>query len=147
MVSVEMNDDIRKFETKLIGPFTKRQTICFVVGIAYSLPVAMLVPTSLTNKIFIGLILAIPALICGYAKMDGMYMESLFFRVIYLLFLTPSKRKYVTVNSFREMLKGKEKKRETARLAKMSKSQQKAYHKRKSSLPRYSKKKALKIYR
>ena len=32
MIEVEINQDIRDYKTKLIGPFTTRQVICLVLG-------------------------------------------------------------------------------------------------------------------
>ena len=32
MIEIEVNQDIREYKTKLIGPFTTRQVICLILG-------------------------------------------------------------------------------------------------------------------
>ena len=131
MIEVEMSDDIRKYNTKVWGPFTKRQLICIAIGLAYSTPIALLMPVSMDNKLLIWVILILPALISGYATLDGAAMEVLLLRVIYLYFLTPARRKCIQKNLFHEEMIQIEKEEEKHKLSRMTSSQRKAYLKRK----------------
>ena len=146
MIDVEMNDDIRKYQPKLIGPFTKRQIISIVAGLAYSIPIAILVPTDISNKLFIGAILMIPALICGYATMDGAPFEVVAIRMIYLYFLTPAKRKCKQPNAYYEELRKINKKEEQKKISKMTSAEKKEYQASHSNV-RYSNRKEFKIYK
>lgn len=148
MINVEMTDDIRKFETKTTGPFTTRQLICIGIACLYSFPIALSIPTSLSNKLLIGFIIAMPVVLCGYIKMDGAYFEVLALRILYLKFLAPKKRKYIAPNSFREEMKMFEKRKESQLMAKMTSSQRKKYIKSKEQKSiTYSKKREYKVYR
>ena len=100
-----MIQDIRKYETKVVGPFTKRQLICLLIALAYSVPLALLIPLSLVDKILIGSFLAMPGMLCGYIKIDGTPPEVFAVRYIYKYFLTPSKRTYKRLNVYEQELK------------------------------------------
>ena len=89
-----MIKDIRKYEPKVMGPFTKRQMIYLVIGLAYSLPVGMLLPTTFDNKVIVTLALIAPMFLCGYLKMDGTPLEVIAIRWVYRTILTPAARKY-----------------------------------------------------
>ena len=112
MIEVEMSDDIRKFETKFLGPFTMRQTVCTAIALLYAVPIAALINVSIDNKVLIGFILAAPALGCGFIKFGGMPLEVFFIRVFYMYFLTPSKRKCKSVNTYKATLREMKKEKE-----------------------------------
>lgn len=148
MIEVEMSDDIRKYNTKVWGPFTKRQLICIVIGLVYSTPIALLIPVSLDNKMLIWGILIIPALACGYVTLDGAAMEVMLLRIIYLYFLTPARRKCIQKNLFHEEMKQMEKIEEKQKLSRMTNSQRKTYLKKKEKKHVvYSNKKENKLYK
>lgn len=127
MIEVEMTDDIRKYETKTVGPFTTRQLICIIIGAAYSIPIGLLLPVSTDNKVLIIILLMLPAFACGFVKMDGMHFETLAARMLYMYVLTPAHRKYVSPCSFRVEMENRDKRRLRRRLAKMSPGKRKRY--------------------
>ena len=149
MIEVEMTDDIRKFETKTIGPFTTRQVICILIGVAYALPIGLAIPTTMDNKIFIAILLAMPAVMCGFVKIDGMPFEALVARMLYTYVLTPPHRKYIVPCSFRKDMEARDKRILKRNLAKLTPEQRKEYektHNPNSRVIHYSEKKQNKIY-
>lgn len=150
MIEVEMTDDIRKYDTKLLGPFSKRQLVCSVIALAYSVPIGLLLPINgLGNRIITIFFLAVPVLSCGWFKMDGAPLEVVVMRMIYMYFLTPAKRKYIKTCTFHEAMKQMDKEEEKNRISKMSKKDQKSYEKKKKNKPfvKYSNKSEFKIYK
>lgn len=147
MVQVEMSDDIRKYQTKSIGPFTTRQAVWLFIGILIGALCAIPLPLSWDNKIIIGGFTACPIAFCGFKKMDGVNFEIFVIRYIYYKFLTPRKRKKKTRNSYKESLNQIRERKEKMKLRKMTPKQQKEYLKNKKN-PKieYSRKKAHKIY-
>ena len=146
MITMEMSDDIRKYETKSIGPFTIRQVICIGIGCAYSIPLAAISGLDTANKVLLACVLAAPAIACGYVKLDGAPFEVLFFRLLYWMVLTPKKRKMRGQNIYRSELARIAKQEEAMKMS--TKPQQKAYmKKKKDKLVRYSRKPENKVYR
>lgn len=127
-VEMEMPKDIRKYETKLVGPFTLRQTVCALIGAAYAVPIGLLLPIdNISTKIVIIIFLMAPAIMCGWMKMDGVTPEVFAIRLVYTIFLTPHMRKVKYTNFFYEQYKKYLKKEETRKVAKMSPQRQRAY--------------------
>ena len=149
-VNVQMSDDIRKYETKTVGPFTTRQLVCILIAFAYSIPIGILLPISISNKILVITFLAAPVILCGYVKMDGTNFETLVIRYIYTHFLTPPKRKYISPISFREQMTQQEERLKKERIKKMSPEKKKAFlekeKKKKKKIVTYSDKAQFKIY-
>ncbi len=152
-LTVQMTDDIRKYETKAIGPFTMRQAICLSLGVLFSLPVGILVDTTIDNKILIMSIIVAPFLASGYIKVDGMRFEILIIRYIYRSVLTPRKRKYKTQNVFREEIARIEEEEYKESLKQMTKKERKKAEKEhdaktaKTKKITYSTKAKYKVYR
>jgi hypothetical protein len=154
MLQVEMTDDIRKYQPKLVGPFTTRQCVCIMIGLLFALPAAFLIHTEdITNRIVIFCCIAAPFIACGYVKMDGAYLEVLLIRALYSFFLAPPKRKQVVNNTFKEYMDFLEKKKEQQKMSKMTKRELKKYTAQKASkkVVKYydndPKNKAFKIYK
>lgn len=147
-IEVEMTEDIRKYDVKVIGPFNARQLACTLIGIACAVP-GVLIPKSIDGKIIFGIICAAPAMLCGWVKYCGMHFETMFFRFLYLLVLTPKKRLYKRKNSYRAFVDELEKKEEQERVKTMSAKEKKAYLKEKKLKQqiKYSKLPQYKIYR
>ena len=109
MIEVEMSKDIRDYQPKIIGPFTKRQVLGIVIGAAYAFPIALLLPVSdMFVKIMIAMVLAAPAVMCGWVDLYGMHLEQFVIYVIRKNYLTPRKRKYKTESTFYEEIKNTE---------------------------------------
>lgn len=148
MIDVEMSDDIRKYETKTLGMFTTRQLICAFVGLGYSLPIGLLIPTSASNKILIIGILMIPAILCGFVKMDGTHFEVFAMRFLYLYVLTPARRKMIRKNSYKESLDKQRAREEKIKLSKMPESKRKSYQRAKEhKMVKYTNKREYKVYK
>ena len=125
-INVMMPDDIRTHETKILGPFTKRDLICLTIGLAYTVPITLLVPASLENKFLIFLLCCMPAFLSAKVKIKGLAFEIFVAKYLYLNFLTPKKRKYKTYNKYRAWLEADKKRT----INKMPKAQREAYQKK-----------------
>ena len=150
MITVEMTDDITKYENKEYGPFTTRQVKAMGIGALYSIPIAALIPTThFMHKFFIFAFLMFPAVACGFAKMNNSYLEFIAARIIYFYFLTPRKRKMITKIPLIEDLKKMEHDEEQKKISKMTAAQKKKYMQShgKKKVVNYSNKKELKVYK
>ena len=100
MIEIEIPKDIRKYESKLIGPFTTRQAVCFVGGAVIAVPVFNICRQM--GAFDLGSLLAIciflPFILCGWVKVYGMTFEQFFQTFLYSEYLAPKKRKYITEN-------------------------------------------------
>lgn len=104
MVEVEMTKDIRDYEPKLFGLVTGRQIILLAVGCAYSIPLAMIIPTDFATKCMIAVLALTPMFLLGWVEVYGMKMEKFLLQIIRYTVLTPSKRKY-KVDTSRDFIK------------------------------------------
>lgn len=120
---VPMPDDIRTHDTKILGPFTKRDLICACIGLVYTVPLVALLPLSLDNRFLVLIICIIPPILCARVKVKGLNFEVFALKLLYLNYLTPRKRKYRSVNRYRAYLDREERKR----VNQMSKSERKRY--------------------
>ena len=78
MIEIEVNQDIREYKTKLIGPFTTRQVICLILGGTTVIGAYNLLQPYLTSDTttFVCMILAVPfILMSGIFEPHGMKME------------------------------------------------------------------------
>ncbi len=106
MIEIEMSKDIREYEPKVIGIFTKRQLVCVAIGAACGLLVATRLPViDPIINVLAAVIVAMPASICGWIDLYGMHLETYVLYVIQNNFLTPNKRKYKSESLFYESLK------------------------------------------
>ena len=152
MINVQMSDDIRKFETKVISFLTFRQLICVFIGLLYSIPLSLLIKTGWETRIIWICLFASPAVAMGFIKWDGLHFEGIVLRILYMYILTPSKRKVICKNPYREGIQYIKDKEEKAKLDKMTPAQQKKYKKLKEQkkVVRYNfdkSKEDLKIYK
>lgn len=131
MITVEMPQDIRKFEPKFMGNFTLRQTVCIGIGAIIALPVAALIPVSIMTKFVIAMVIIIPFLLAGWMKPEGMHFEIFAMRMIYYNFLTPKIRKVKIRNSYRISYENVLKAKENKKLKAMSDRERKKYLKQK----------------
>lgn len=103
MIEIQIPKDINKYEAKLVGPFTTRQTACFVVACAIGIPTF----TGLTKlgwgqdlAIMVMLIFVMPCLLVGWVKPYGMNFEKFVQTAFISNILAPQKRKYATFNIY-----------------------------------------------
>ena len=92
-----MNDIKEKF----IAGFTKRQVVCFGIGLVIGAPVFFLVKgaVGLTGGIFAMGCCAAPAILCGLYRKNGVFLEK---QAKYMreYFTRPRKRYYRTANIY-----------------------------------------------
>lgn len=127
MIEVTVNKDIRKNETKFLGPFNVRQCIAIAIALSYSIPLALVLKIDITFRILIPMMLAIPVILCGWIKPFGMHFEFFVARMLYLFFLTPPKRKTVPGNIYKREYQKLIDRDERRKMAKMSDAKRKAY--------------------
>lgn len=94
MIEVEMTKDIRDYEPKLFGLVTTRQIICVGIGLAYAVPIAMVIPADFATQCMIATLLMLPVILAGWVSVYGMRMEQFVLQMIRSLILTPQNRKY-----------------------------------------------------
>lgn len=126
MIEVEINQDIRQYKTKLIGPFTTRQVICLVLGGATVVGAYNLLQSYLTSDMtsFICMTLAIPfVLMSGIVEPHGMNMEDFLRASFVSLVLAPTVRRYELENSYNKQLVEERKKKKKKKKKRISKIQ------------------------
>lgn len=148
MISIEMTDDIRKFQPKIVGNFTMRQIVCTALGLGISLPLALALCDTWDNRLLIIGLIGAPIVACGFTSMNNLPLEIFAIRYVYFKFLTPRKRKYKIENSFRRDMEAYKKQVEKKKLSKLKPEQRNAYIKNKQQKKNvtYSKKKDLVFY-
>ena len=97
--------DTDKYEPKLIGPLSTRQTVFGVIGIAFALVGYFLTKESLGDAaFFIGALMASPFMLCGFYKPHNLPFEKYAKAVFVSMFIAPAKRRYKTENTYDELL-------------------------------------------
>ena len=127
MIEIEVNQDIREYKTKLIGPFTTRQVICLILGGTTVIGAYNLLQPYLTSDTttFVCMILSVPfILMSGIFEPHGMKMEDFLRASFVSLVLSPTVRKYELENSYNKQLMEERKKKKKK---KRKKSKIKAY--------------------
>lgn len=104
-IEIEIPKDITKYESKLIGPLTTRQTVCLVPGIGLGILVFNVLKPYLSQEMLIGVVMitSLPFLLCGFYKPYSMPFEKFIKSVFISMFIAPAKRKYITVNVYDEI--------------------------------------------
>lgn len=107
MIEVPILKEIRSYESKLVGPFTLRQTVCAVVAIGGSYLMYTLQKMAGIEEPegFFMLLGAVPGALLGWVKPYGLkfevYMKSAFVDSV----LAPTIRPYKPENPWYDMLK------------------------------------------
>ncbi len=98
---VKIPKDLNDIKEKFIMGFTKRQVICFGIGLVIGLPVFFLTRTALgmSGAIFAMGACAAPAILCGLYRKNGVFLEKQA-KFIYEYFTRPRKRYNKTTNVF-----------------------------------------------
>lgn len=100
MIEIEMNKDVRTFEPKIMGPFTRRQLISLVIAAAYAGPIAIAVPGDPMMKVLLGCILAIPAILCGFIDILGMPLLQFITYCVIPSLINPKVRKFKSETTY-----------------------------------------------
>lgn len=103
MIEGPIPKDIRKYETKTLGPFTSRQIVCGTIAaaIAYVIYQGCKNYMSGTSALCLALIPAIPILSFSVFKPYGMTLEKFLKTAFILNVMAPKIRKYKTNNIYR----------------------------------------------
>lgn len=98
---VQIPKDLNDIKEKFIMGLTKRQVICFGIGLVIGAPVFFLTKGTLgtSGAIFAMGACAVPAILCGLYKKNGVFLEK---QAKYMkeYFTRPRKRYYKTINIF-----------------------------------------------
>ena len=125
MIEIEMSKDIKDFEPKLIGYFSARQLVCMGIACVLGIPLALLLLKEMKIDMTIALLIIIVVMgfpiACGYVKLYGMYFDVFLFKCVIPMYLSPSKRKYKTVNTFEYFDPEKEKNNKNTKSKKLTK--------------------------
>lgn len=103
----EIPKDINKYETKLIGPLTTRQTVCIIPASILSISLYMLLKDVLPTDacIMTCIFVALPFLLCGWYKPNGLPFEKFVRTVFITTILAPKHRVYKTINYYETAIK------------------------------------------
>lgn len=130
MVERDIPRDIRKYESKFVGPFTLRQSICFgiasVLGVGAYLIQRSIFPDS-EPSFFISFILGTPPILFGWLKPQGMKLEEFLKSVFITTVLSPRNRIYKTNNYYEQFLDKPNKNKKTKKKRKKLPEEYKSY--------------------
>lgn len=101
----EIPKDISKYEPKFAGPFTIRNLVFGIPGIALAVVCHFLLRPFVPNDVnfFINIVVALPFLLCGWVKPYGIPFEKYISIVFISLVLAPKHRKYHTENLYNDL--------------------------------------------
>lgn len=97
MIETKVPKDIRVYETKIIGPFSLRQAVCFLLLIFLDILIYsfMINPFSISADyaVYLLCLVDIPVAAFGFVKVMGVPLEKYLASVIKSSFLSPAGRK------------------------------------------------------
>lgn len=102
MPYVPVPKDLTKVKTKVIFNLTKRQLICFSIGLAIGIPVYFWLrgPLGDSTAALMMILSMIPAFLFAMYEKNGQHLEVILRNMINVLFLRPKKRPYKTNNFY-----------------------------------------------
>jgi hypothetical protein len=102
MAYVSVPKDLTKVKTKFLFNLTKRQVICFGIGILMGVPLFFILrnvlPVSAAAMIMI--VVMLPAFMFAMFERNGQPLEKVLWNIINVLFLRPKQRPYRTNNFY-----------------------------------------------
>ena len=129
MIEIRITKDIGDFEPKLIGPLTKRQIICVLIGAPFCFFIYRLTSPYLPVDVagFLCFIPAGIAFLFGWIKPYGIKTEKFIKSIGVNILMAPTRRPYKTENTHEKMLRTLEQQeREAAEAATPSSKKKKA---------------------
>ncbi len=101
---ISIPKDLNDIKEKFIMGFTKRQVICFGIGLVIGAPVFFLTKATIgmSGAIFAMGACAAPAILCGVYKKNGVFFEKQA-KYMFDYFKTPRKRYYKATNIFKSI--------------------------------------------
>lgn len=106
MIEIRITKEIKEYETKVIGPFNKRQLFCLMLFA----PMGIFLFLTLRKYVSIdvaGLFLIFPAFLIwlfGWHKFYGMKTEEFLSSVFINMFIAPTRRPYKTENRHEKLM-------------------------------------------
>lgn len=102
MPYVPVPKDLTKVKTKVMFNLTKRQLICFSIGLAIGIPVYFWLrgPLGDSTAALMMILAMIPAFLFAMYEKNGQHLEVILKNMINVLFLRPKKRPYKTNNFY-----------------------------------------------
>lgn len=105
-MAIERNipQDICQYESKLIGPLTTRQVGFLIPALVLGIGAFILTGKlgwGQDARIFTGILLSTPFLLCGWVKLYGITFEKFISMIFVTQFLAPKHRLYKTENTFK----------------------------------------------
>ena len=103
MIEVKIPQDIRKYKTKIVGPFTGRNIVGLALALGCGGGVYYALKGSVSDvRMFAAMVCAIPGILLGWANFYAMPFEQ-FAKVAFTnTFLVPKRILYKTKNEFEE---------------------------------------------
>lgn len=121
MIEAKMPKDIRRYKTKLLGPFTTRQAICVGVMIAVDIALYTTVATPLklsVNTMIYGLMFVdLPIALFGWVEPHEVPFEKYLKDILFRTYAAPSKRLPRSVLYAPVKIKTKKKKRKSSKVS------------------------------
>ena len=110
MAYVQVPKDLTKVKTKVMFNLTKRQLVCFGVGILLGLPIFFLTKNILGTSVsaMLMIIIMLPCFLLALYEKHGQPLEKVLRNIIEVCFLRPKVRPYMT-NNFYDCLLRQEK--------------------------------------
>ena len=101
-INIVIPKDITKYEAKLIGPLTTRQTVCAVPACVLGIFAFMVLSKYATRDtaIFASMIIIVPLILLGWYKPYGIPLEKFIKTIFVTMVMAPKNRKYKTYNMF-----------------------------------------------
>ena len=99
---VRIPKDLNDIKEKFMFNLTKRQVVCFAIGLSIGFPAFFIVKSSLglSGGIVVMGLLAAPAIVCGLYRKNGVFFEK-HIKFMFEFFRKPRKRYYKTTNIYR----------------------------------------------
>ena len=109
MAYVPVPKDLSKVKTKVMFNLTKRQLICFGIGIVIGLPIFFLTKKALGTSVsaMLMIVLMLPCFLLALYEKHGQPLEKMLKNVIDVCFLRSKERPYMT-NNFYDCLRRQE---------------------------------------
>lgn len=127
MIEIRIPKEITMYKEKLFFNLTLRQTICSAVAMAINIPLYFFGSKYIGEEMasWTVIVLAVPIMLTGFFKYNGMSFEK--FAVVFIInnFLYPQKRKYKTENLFEILDKYEKEEKKNAKKSTRNKEQQK----------------------
>lgn len=100
MIDVDVPNDIRRYDPKFLGPFTKRQFVCTVLAVVVVISVRVALGFVLTGEV-VSLFAAaagLPFALCGYKKVQGLPLEKYVSKILMRNIKANAVRKSIVTN-------------------------------------------------